>query len=303
MQNEYSENIKEDGGKTETKNAAKSANIATDSHLEVGCHTKPSKLRGRLSSQNDNENSTELIDDIIKLHNDPKGNKLLWYDNWEDKIIDRNSDVILKAIDENVSQFGGLEAYKDIVGINPYDPIEPVCGLSAQNIFKLMTEGEQAVNPVEQFKKEKINGNEFSEKLDQFNDSGSYVALVNDHRFGHMFLIDITSTSQGIVGYIYQSDLGNGVLPALKIVDWLSSRGKEPINADKLKKLLSNEFNILSESEQKKLIAELLEINKNMSNVKLNRFKRDQEVNIYLSKYDKNNFFKNIENLKAKLGI
>ncbi|MCC8423213.1 MULTISPECIES: cycle-inhibiting factor [Photorhabdus] len=257
----------------------------------------------KLIPENYNLNSAKLMDDIIKLHNNSKGNKLLWHDNWEDKIIDRDLDIILKMIDENVSQFGGLEAYKDIVGVNPYDPTEPVCGLSAQNIFKLMTEGEQAVNPVEQLKKEKINGDEFSEKLDQLNSSSSYVALVNDHRFGHMFLIDIPSTDQDIVGYIYQSDLGNGVLPALKIADWLNSRTKEPINTDKLSQLLSNEFNRLSESEQKELIAELLEINKNISCVKLNKVKKDKNVDIYLKEYDTNNFFENIEILKDKLDI
>ncbi len=89
-----------------------------------------------------------------------------------------------------------------------------------------------------------------------------------------MFLIDIPSTNQEIVGYIYQSDLGNGVLPALNIADWLNSRAKEPINTDKLNQLLSNEFNRLSENEQKELMAELLEINKNISSVKLDKVKK-----------------------------
>ncbi|WP_254361178.1 cycle-inhibiting factor [Photorhabdus heterorhabditis] len=50
-------------------------------------------------------------------------------------------------------------------------------------------------------------------------------------------------------GYIYQSDLGDGVLPTLKIADWLNSRGKESIDLNRLKKFLSNEFIMLPENE------------------------------------------------------
>ncbi|NHB95210.1 cycle-inhibiting factor [Photorhabdus stackebrandtii] len=257
----------------------------------------------KLTTKEYDLNYTKLIDEIIKLHHDPNGNKLLWHDNWEDKIINRDLNVIFRAIDENVSQLGGLEAYKDIVGVNPYDPIEPVCGLSAQNIFKLMTEGEQAVNPVELLKKGKINGDEFAEKLNQLNSSKNYLILIHDQRLGHMFLIDIPANNREIVGYIYQSDLGNGALPALKIADWLSLRGKDPIDTDKLKKLLSHEFNMLTENEQRKLVTEIFDLNKNSSNFKLEKIKQDKEVDIYLTEYDIYNFHRNIENLKNKLDI
>ncbi|MDB6367721.1 cycle-inhibiting factor [Photorhabdus bodei] len=144
-----------------------------------------------------------MIDDIIVLHNDLKGNKLLWNDNWQNKIVDRDLVAIFKAIDETVSELGGIEIYQEIVGVNPYDPTEPVCGLSAQNIFKLMIEGEYAIDPVKVAQAGKIDGNEFSERVDQLSSAKNYVALVNDHRFGHMFLIDIPSNDQETVGYIY----------------------------------------------------------------------------------------------------
>ncbi|RKS66002.1 cycle inhibiting factor (CIF) [Photorhabdus asymbiotica] len=295
---EYS---KEDDCVKEKTNLAESENVEADNYLEMDCLNYLAKLNGMPERKDHSLNSTKLIDDIIKLHNDRKGNKLLWNDNWQDKIIDRDLESIFKKIDEMVSEFGGIEIYKDIVGENPYDPTEPVCGYSAQNIFKLMTEGEHAVDPVKMAQTGKINGNEFAEKLEQLNSSNNYVALINDHRLGHMFLVDIPSTNREKVGYIYQSDLGDGALPALKIADWLKSRGKESINVNKLKKFLSNEFTMLSESEQKELIAEIFDINKDIANVKLGKIKKDKAVDVYLREYDLNDFISNIEKLKTKL--
>ncbi|KAA1185416.1 cycle-inhibiting factor [Photorhabdus heterorhabditis] len=298
MMREYSN---EDDCIKEKTNLVKSENAKEDNYLDIDYLTCLVNLNGMPEQKDPRLNSEKLIDDIIKLHNDPKGNKLLWNDNWQDKIIDRDLENMFKTIDEMVSAFGGLESYKDIVGENPYDPTEPVCGYSAQNIFKLMTEGEHAVDPVKMAQTGKINGNEFAEKLEQLNDSNNYIALINDHRLGHMFLIDIPSMNRERVGYIYQSDLGDGALPALKIADWLNSRGKESIDLNKLKKFLSNEFIMLPENEQRELIAELLDLNKDISNVKLGEVKKDKVVDIYLREYDINDFISNIEKLKTKL--
>ncbi|NHB91770.1 cycle-inhibiting factor [Photorhabdus cinerea] len=298
MMREYSN---EDDCIEEKTNLVKSENVEADNYLEMDYLTCLVNLNGMPEKKYHGLNYIKLINDIIKLHNDPKGNKLLWNDNWQDKIIDRDLESIFKIIDEMVSAFGGLESYKDMVGENPYDPTEPVCGYSAQNIFKLMTEGEHAVDPVKMAQTGKINGNEFAEKLEQLNNSNNYVALINDHRLGHMFLIDIPSTNRERVGYIYQSDLGDGALPALKIADWLKFRGKESINANKLKKFLSHEFIMLPENEQKELIAELLDLNKDISNVKLGEIKKDKAVDVCLREYDLNDFISNIEKLKTKL--
>ncbi|WP_434524670.1 cycle-inhibiting factor [Photorhabdus asymbiotica] len=298
MMREYN---KEDDYIKEKTNLAEYENVETDNYLEMDCLNYLTKLNDMPERKEHSLNSTKLIDDIIRLHNDRKGNKLLWNDNWQDKIIDRDLESIFKKIDEMVSEFGGIEIYKDIVGENPYDPTEPVCGYSAQNIFKLMTEGEHAVDPVKMAQTGKINGHEFAEKLEQLNSSNNYVALINDHRLGHMFLVDIPSTNREKVGYIYQSDLGDGALPALKIADWLKSRGKESINVNKLKKFLSNEFTMLSESEQKELIAEIFDLNKDIANVKLGKIKKDKAVDVYLREYDLNDFISNIEKLKTKL--
>ncbi|WP_323836667.1 cycle-inhibiting factor [Photorhabdus africana] len=276
-------------------------NIETGNHLERGLSSGLSRSTDSSKFKKHNVNAVKLIDDIISLHNDPKGNKLLWNDNWQNKIIDRDFATILKAIDEMVYELGGLEMYQEIIGVNPYDPTEPVCGLSAQNIFKLMTEGEHAIDPVKTAQTGKIDGNEFAESVDQLSSAKNYVALVNDRRLGHMFLIDFPSNDQETVGYIYQSDLGQGALPPLKIADWLNSRGKDAVSLNKLKKLLSREFNLLSDDEKRALISETLDIHRDVSNVKLDRMKRDENVDIYLTEYDINNFYENIETLKSKL--
>ncbi|WP_225815693.1 cycle-inhibiting factor [Photorhabdus antumapuensis] len=276
-------------------------NIEASNHLERGLSSGLSRSKDTSKFKKNNINAIKLINDIIALHNDPKGNKLLWNDNWQDKIIDRDLSAIFKAIDEIVSELGGIEIYQEIVGVNPYDPTEPVCGLSAQNIFKLMTEGEHAVDPVKAAQAGKIDGNEFAERVDQLSGAKNYIALINDRRLGHMFLIDIPSNDQETMGYIYQSDLGEGALPPLKIADWLNSRGKDPITLNKLKKLLSCEFNLLYENEKKALISETLDIHKDVSNIKLGRIKRGENVDIYLTEYDINNFYENIETLKSKL--
>ncbi|OCQ52989.1 hypothetical protein Ppb6_01882 [Photorhabdus australis subsp. thailandensis] len=298
MMREYSN---EDDCTKEKTNLVKSENVEADNYLEMEHLTYLAKLISMTERENHHLNSIKLIDDIIELHNDRKGNKLLWNDNWQDKIIDRDLQSIFKKIDEMVSEFGGLEAYKDIVGESPYDPTEPVCGYSAQNIFKLMTEGEYAVDPVKMAKTGKINGNQFAEKLEHLNSSNNYVALINDHRLGHMFLVDIPSTNRERVGYIYQSDLGDGALPALKIADWLKSRGKESINVNKLKKFLNDEFTMLPENEQKGLIAEIFDLNKDIDSVKSGKIKKDKAVDIYLREYDINDFISNVEKLKTKL--
>ncbi|MCT8341584.1 cycle-inhibiting factor [Photorhabdus kleinii] len=285
---------------TSTKKDKTLENITTGDHLEIAPSICLSESKDISKLKKHNLSSVELINGIIALHNDPKGNKLLWNDNWQNKIVDRDLAAIFKAIDETVSELGGIEIYQEIVGINPYDPTEPVCGLSAQNIFKLMTEGEHAVDPVKTAQVGKIDGNEFAERVDQLSGAKNYVALVNDHRLGHMFLIDIPSNDQETVGYIYQSDLGEGALPPLKIADWLSARGKDPVTLNKLKKLLSHEFNLLSENEQQELIAEIFDIHKEISDVGLDKIKKDKRIDIYLTEYNINDFYENIEKLKAK---
>ncbi|MEK9499087.1 cycle-inhibiting factor [Photorhabdus sp. P32] len=286
---------------TRSKKGRTSENITTGDHLEIAPSICLSESKNISKPKQRNISSVKLIDDIIALHNDPKGNKLLWNDNWQDKVVDRDLAAIFKAIDEIVAELGGIEIYQEMVGVNPYDPTEPVCGLSAQNIFKLMTEREHAVDPVKAIQTGKIDGNEFAERIDQLSSTKNYVALVNDRRLGHMFLIDIPSNVQETVGYIYQSDLGEGALPPLKIADWLNARGKDPVSLNKLKKLFSREFNLLSENEKKTLISETLDIHKDVSSIKLDRIKRDEGVDVYLTEYDINDFFGNIEALKSKL--
>ncbi|PQQ38145.1 hypothetical protein C6H68_08820 [Photorhabdus luminescens] len=65
--------------------------------------------------------------------------------------------------------------------------------------------------------------------------------------------------------------------------------------------MLSREFNLLSDDEKRALISETLDIHKDVSNVELDRIKRDRGLDIYLTEYDVNNFYENIETLKSKL--
>ncbi|MCC8374591.1 cycle-inhibiting factor [Photorhabdus bodei] len=94
--------------------------------------------------------------------------------------------------------------------------------------------------------------------------------------------------------------MGEGALPPLKIADWLSARGKDPVTLNKLKKLLSHEFNLLSANEQQELIAEIFDIHKEISNVGLDKIKKDKRIDIYLTEYNINDFYENIEKLKSK---
>lgn len=75
----------------------------------------------------------------------------------------------------------------------------PVCGLSANNIFKLMTEKDVPIDPTSI---EYLENTSFAEHVNTLDSHKNYVVIVNDGRLGHKFLIDLPALTQGLARHI-----------------------------------------------------------------------------------------------------
>ncbi|EIC83191.1 cycle-inhibiting factor [Serratia sp. M24T3] len=227
------------------------------------------------------------IDKILALHQSKVGNRLLWNDEWEKHINSRNHAEMINILSGVIEAFGGLESYIEITTIDPFVLTDPVCGLSAQNIFKLMVENDHSVNPVDTIKKDPSN----TDALEKMTEDKSYVVLVNDARLGHMFLIDKPAGSD--VGYIYQSNLG-GSLPALSIADWMKTRSKDPVSIALIKRYLHKDSLKTNSSQWKKDVASMLEINNDSEKIDMTQLKEEKDVIFHVRQYDDFVFNKNL---------
>ncbi|EKK0140599.1 cycle-inhibiting factor [Salmonella enterica] len=227
------------------------------------------------------------IAEIIFLHQTDVGNRLLWNDDWENKISSRDYAKITLEITNNVESLGGLEIYKALTTENPYALTDPICGTSAQNIFKLMVEDDLPVNPAEMIKKHPSDTGD----LDKMAEDKSYVLLVNDGRLGHMFLIDKPAGSNA--GYIYQSNLG-GSLPALSIADWMKTRSKDPVPVADIKRYLQQDALKINPSQWYTDTANILEINKDPKKIEVTKLKENRAVVFYIQQYNESVFDRNL---------
>lgn len=227
------------------------------------------------------------IDKILSLHQSEVGNRLLWNDDWENHINSRDYAKMIFELNKTVESFGGPEMYEELTTVNPYALTDPVCGYSAQNIFKLMVENGRPVNPVEMIKKHPSDTGD----LEKMAEDKSYVLLVNDARLGHMFLIDKPAGSNA--GYIYQSNLG-GSLPALSIADWMKSRSKDPVPVADIKRYLQQDSLKINVSQWKNDVANMLEINKDSKKIDMTKLKENGAVVFHIQQYNESIFNRNL---------
>lgn len=237
-----------------------------------------------------NRSTHARMDKILTLHHSNVGNRLLWNDDWASHITSRNYAEMLSTLDATVEALGGVEMYEAVTTVNPYALTDPVCGSSAQNLFKLMVEDGAPVNPVDMIKKHPSD----IEALEKMAPDKNYALLINDARLGHMFLIDISARDKK--GYIYQSNLG-GSLPELSIADWMKNRSKDGVPIEDIKRYLHKDSLKNNPNQWKSDIARMLEINKDSEKVDMSKVKEDGLVVFHIQQYNESVFDRNLTSL------
>ncbi|WP_122802151.1 type III secretion system effector ChbP [Burkholderia pseudomallei] len=221
-------------------------------------------------------------------------NRVMWNDRYDTLLIARDPREIKNAIEKSVTDFGGLENYKKLTGgADPFALMTPVCGLSANNIFKLMTEKDVPIDPTSI---EYLENTSFAEHVNTLDSHKNYVVIVNDGRLGHKFLIDLPALTQGPrTAYIIQSDLGGGALPAVRVEDWISRRGSDPVSLDELNQLLSKDFSKMPDDVQTRLLASILQIDKDPHKVDIKKLHLDGKLRFASHEYDFRQFQRNAQ--------
>ena len=255
----------------------------------------------------------DTLTELAESWRNPHSNRVMWNDSWDQRIVDRDPRKIKAALDATVAEMGGIETAKQLFGgADPYAITQPVCGVSANNMFKLMTEKDQAVNPLEV---QYHDGKEFARHLDSLDPDKNHVVMVDDARLGHKFLIDLPASHGGprqafIVdldevalsppnprkdkAFVIQSDLGEGALPPLNPGDWIKTRGNDSMKLDDLKRLISPGFAQESPDAQGKLLASILDINKDPARVDVEKLHLDKTCRFASSEYDFEQFRQNV---------
>lgn len=237
----------------------------------------------------------KLADDLLNIDVD----RVMWNDNYDKRIVDRNAAQMRIEIDRDVNEMGGLETYEELTGINPYAPTEPAGALSANNLFKLMVEDRFVVDPT---KMQQIDYSKFATVVKDLDHTKNYVFLIKDHRLGHQYLIDFPAGPE-MKAYILQSNLGGGVLPELRIRDWLRNRSMESVNVEDILALMRPDFVQLPPGKQRSMLASIFDAQGKPENIELAHLREDKGVTFVMRRYDRANFERNVERvLGAKDG-
>ncbi|KWN70214.1 hypothetical protein WM23_00015 [Burkholderia ubonensis] len=253
----------------------------------------------------------QTLGHLLDAHRNKSINFALWSDNWDQLLTSRNTGEIIEKIDQHViatTKEWGMEegalaarrtAFIDAVGEDPYAMINPACGLSAQNIFKLMTEKDVPINPVHLVRHE---GRSFAERVDNLPLGKGHVFLVRDDRLGHVFIIDFPAGFNR-QAFIIQTDMGQGPLPALGFSSWMTKRGDTPVDIEDLKVFMSDDFVNLPDGAKRRLMTNLLEADRDPSKVNLNKFNNNLKVTFSEGEYDFEQLRRNIASVSAQSSV
>ncbi|MFM0067259.1 cycle-inhibiting factor [Paraburkholderia aspalathi] len=207
---------------------------------------------------------------VLTLHRSQEGNAVLWHDEWDQRMVDRDVEQIMQqaqaerqAIVDMVREMElpaeEQEAMFRAYGVDAASIAqirEPVCGVSAQNMFKLMVEAETAVNPV---RLPAMSGDDFAAKLTTLDASAHHALLVDDARLGHKYLVALDPSPGGLMATVIQSNLG-GTLPELNFSDWMQRRSKDAFSVATLAQMISSSMKALPVADQDALFAHVLEL-------------------------------------------
>lgn len=275
--------------------ATSSAERTSLNHLNVMLGITSSGLESNIRETARKTTLTGLMQSL----SGENSNRVMWNDRYDTLLIARDPKAIKSAIEETVEAFGGLESYRELTGVEDPFKINPVCGLSANNVFKLMTEKDVPIDPTSiQY----LENTSFAEHVSTLDSHKNYVVMVNDGRLGHKFLIDLpASTQEPRKAYIIQSDLGGGAMPAVKIEHWISRRGGDNVPLDELNQLLSKDFSKMPADGQAHLLASALQIDKDPSKVDTSKLRLDGRLRFASHEYNFSQFQHNARHV-AGLG-
>lgn len=153
--------------------------------------------------------------------------------------------------------------------------------------------------PIDPTKLKYFPGDDISRHIQTLDKNKSYVFMVSDNRLGHKYLIDLpASGTEARHAYIIQTNLGGGTLPTLLFGEWMKKRGNDSVSLENIPKLISNDYLALSRDDQTSLVAETMELNKDTSQVNLDKQKSDGVVTFTFSEYDPKQFQQNVQDLK-----
>ncbi|QRR11859.1 cycle-inhibiting factor (plasmid) [Burkholderia sp. MS455] len=158
----------------------------------------------------------------------PADNAMLWYADWQYRIVDRDPGEIIRQaratqseVRERIKGFGLAPAEQSemmraygVEAPSGASATEPVSGISTRYLFKLTVEEQWAVDPRHL---PAVSGDDkVGALLDNLDTQKHYALMVDDARLGHQYLVVTGPSTEGYVASVMQSRLGE-TLSALKL--------------------------------------------------------------------------------------
>lgn len=249
-----------------------------------------------------NNPSTQYVQDFATLSaRSLRANVLLNSDDHSVPIHAKNSSELLEAIDNNISQTAkdwgvSIQEVEVIFGRSKCI-IEPVCGVTANNIMKLFLDNDIFSYSYE--KGQSLSLSQLQERLASLPAHKNFILRVNDGRLGHAYVIDspaTTKTSRDV--FLYQSDLGEGVTRELRFVDWMTQKASHPISLDDIYAYFTG---MAQDQIGLALIAKLFDVDGNVKMLRADHLisHKTSEFNFQLFEYDLKNIENNMSIIKA----
>ncbi|WP_157652186.1 cycle-inhibiting factor [Burkholderia ubonensis] len=228
---------------------------------------------------------------------------LLICDDGDGPIFERNPSEIFLKVSEAYSclkQSGLNEIELMELGIQPPNSIkDPVCGSSANFIMKLFLDDDSYSYKFN--KLQCISFDEVCHRLDNLDRDRSYILRVNDGLLGHAYVIDMPAhDSMDRPSFLYQSDLGDGATKPVRLSDWISQNGKNPINLTKFIEHFKNSRDGAQGEIAIRLTAELFDKFGDERNIDSTKFVLGKESDYFIKEYFPKNLERNIMTLSEK---
>ena len=238
-------------------------------------------------------------------------------DDTHGNINDLEPKEVLNKINQTQQEFidavGGRDAAVAMgIPLNERPPA-PVCGESANFLTHAFVDqpGEAPFNPENITKEGGFSSlSSLKETLKNLDAANSHIIRVQDSRLGHAYVIDIPPQEKKpdpfeVFVFMYQTDLGEGVMPPLQLKDWMDSSGKNPVK-------LSNFINYWNKAESgesgdvlKNELTELFEKDKDPKKVDEKRYLRGngKGLRFNLHTVEPDSFKRNIERIQMKSSL
>ncbi|OMH38828.1 cycle-inhibiting factor [Motiliproteus sp. MSK22-1] len=284
-----------------TQNNAVSAQVAADPPLSDIAFYQNSRIVYELASQMERNPSIAAAfkDDAHGNINDLEPREIL-------KKINRTQQELINAV-------GGRSAAVAMgIPLNER-PLAPVCGESANFLIHAFVDqpGKKPFNPENITKEGGFSSfSSLKETLKNLDSTKTNIIRVQDSRLGHAYVIDIppqeSKSDPGDMSvFMYQTDMGDGVMPPLKLKEWMDSSGKSPVKLSSFVTYWDKSESGQSGETLKNELTELFEKDKDSKKVDEKRYLRAGEKGLRFNFHtvDPDNFKNNIENIRKKSEI